>query len=201
MARLCLFDLGRVVLDWEPARLYDQMFDDPGERDWFLENVCTMTWHSRHDAGAPFAETRGDLIERFPEYEAAIRAWGDRWMEMFDGCIEGTPEILQRLAARATPLFALSNMPAEVWPTLQTAFPVLSIFEDVVVSGAEGVIKPNPEIFAVALRRMGAPSAADVFFVDDSERNIAAAADLGFDTHLFECAVALEAALVERGLL
>ena len=81
--RYALFDLGRVVLDWEPSRLYSKIFDDASERDWFLENVCTMAWHTRHDAGETFADTRPALIAEFPKYETEIRAWSERWMEMF----------------------------------------------------------------------------------------------------------------------
>lgn len=200
-ARIALFDLGRVVLDWEPARLYDKIFDDPDKRDWFLANVCTMDWHVQHDAGATFAETAPDLIAKFPDYESEIRAWGGRWMEMFDGYIEGTPELMARLTAADTPMYALSNMSAETWPWMQTHFPAVLEFEHTVVSGAIRLVKPDPEIYLHTLKMMGDPAPDEVFFIDDSAANIAAADRLGFRTHLFRGAAGLEAALIKESLL
>ena len=199
--RIALFDLGRVVLDWEPSRLYSKIFDTAEERDWFLENICTMDWHTRHDAGETFADTRPDLIAEFPKYEDEIRAWGDRWMEMFDGYINGTPELMDRLAAKNVPLFALSNMSSETWPWHQAAFPKLGMFKDVVVSGDVKLVKPDPAIYQLTLERMGSPAPQEVIFIDDSPKNIEAASVLGFDTHLFENAEGLEKKLTDIGLL
>ena len=200
-ARIALFDLGRVVLDWEPARLYSRIFPDAAERDRFLSEVCTMAWHTRHDAGVSFADNAPPLIAQYPQYEAEIRAWGGRWMEMFDGYIDGTPDLIERLAARGVPLYALTNMPSETWPLMQQHFPVVNRFADVVVSGDIGLVKPDPAIFRHTLNTMGDPAPGEVFFIDDSERNIAAAGALGFRTHLFRSAEGLEAALQAEGLL
>ncbi len=200
-AEIALFDLGRVVLDWEPKRLYDKFFDDPAQRDWFLANVCTMDWHTRHDAGASFADNAAPLIARHPDYEAEILAWGGRWMEMFDGYIEGTPPLLKRLAAHNVPLCALSNMPAETWPWMQAHFPLLEIFRHTIVSGAVGLVKPDARIYTHTLEIMGNPAPEIVLFIDDSARNIEGARALGFQTHLFTGATGLEAALKETGLL
>ena len=199
--RFALFDLGRVVLDWEPSRLYSKIFKTTEERDWFLANVCTMAWHVRHDAGETFAETRPSLIAKYPKYEAEIRAWGDRWDEMFDGYIDGTPEILDRLAAKSVPLYALTNMSSETYPRHREHFPKLKMFIDTVVSGDEKLVKPDPAIYRLTLQRMGSPEPGDVIFIDDSAKNIAAAAALGFETHLFEGAAGLEKRLFEIGLL
>ena len=200
-ARIALFDIGRVVLDWEPARLYSRIFPDAAERDHFLSEICTMDWHTRHDAGVSFADNAAPLIAQYPHHEDAIRAWGGRWMEMFDGYIEGTPDLIGQLKARGVPLYALSNMPSEVWPMLLTEFPVLQTFAHVVVSGDLGMVKPDPAIYAHTLEMMGAPAPAEVFFTDDSAKNIAAADALGFRTHLFEGAAGLETALLAEGLL
>lgn len=199
--RIALFDLGRVVLDWEPAHLYSKIFDTSAERDWFLTNVCTMEWHIRHDMGETFAETRPELITKFPQYESEIRAWETRWMEMLDGYIDGTPEILDRLAAKNVPLYALTNMSSETYPWHCEAYPKLNMFIDTVVSGDEGLLKPDPAIYELTLERMGAPMPHEVIFIDDSAKNIAAAAKLGFETHLFEGAAGLERKLIEVGLL
>jgi len=198
---IALFDLGRVVLDWEPARLFSRLLPDAEERDRFLSDICSMEWHTRHDAGVSFADNALPLIAKFPEYETEIRAWGGRWMEMFDGYIDGTPALIERLEARNVPLYALSNMPSETWPMMLEHFPLLKRFRHTVVSGDIGLVKPDPAIFAHTLKMLGDPAPSDVFFIDDSEKNIIAADALGFRTHLFRCAEGLEAALVAEGLL
>lgn len=200
-AKIALFDLGRVVLDWEPSRLYDKIFDDSAERDWFLANVCTMDWHTHNDAGATFAETIPSLVAKFPQYEGAIRAWSGRWMEMFDGYVAGVPELMDRLQAACVPLYALSNMTSETWPWHLEAFPKLSMFADVIVSGDVKLVKPDPAIYALTLERMGNPAPEDVIFIDDSATNIEAAAALGFRTHHFTGAKRLEVELTSLRLL
>lgn len=200
-ASFALFDLGRVVLDWEPSRLYDKIFADRAERDRFLATICTMDWHTRHDAGTGFADNRQPLIARFPQYEQQIRAWGERWIEMFDGYIDGTPRLIEMLFGREVPVYALSNMPSETWPLMKDTFPLLMRFRDVVVSGETGLVKPDPRIFAYTLSKMGGPDPADVLFIDDNQTNIATADALGFRTHLFRDAASLERDLILEGLL
>ena len=200
-ARIALFDLGRVVLDWEPARLYSRLLPDAEERERFLSEICSMAWHTRHDAGVSFADNAPPLIAQYPQYESEIRAWGGRWMEMFDGYIDGTPDLIDRLEERGVPLFALSNMPSEPWPMMQEHFPLLKRFRHTVVSGDIGLVKPDPAIFAHTLEKLGSPSPGEVFFIDDSEKNTHAADALGFRTHLFRTAEGLETALEAEGLL
>ena len=120
---------------------------------------------------------------------------------MFDGCIAGSERLIENLAGSGRPLYALSNMPAEVWPEMREAFPVLSRFRHVVVSGEIKLIKPDPKIFHYTLARMGGPSPDEVLFIDDSAKNIATADALGFRTHLFRGAAGLERALILEGLL
>ncbi|MBI1253655.1 MAG: HAD-IA family hydrolase [Hyphomonas sp.] len=200
-ARIALFDLGGVILDWSPARLYSQIFSDSAECERFLASVCTMDWHTQHDAGVSFADNAAALALKFPQYESQIRAWGGRWMEMFDGCIAGSERLVENLTGSGRALYALSNMPAEVWPEMREAFPVLSRFRHVVVSGEIRLIKPDPKIFHYTLARMGGPSPDEVLFIDDSAKNIATADALGFRTHLFRGASGLERALILEGLL
>ena len=109
-ARIALFDLGGVIVDWSPARLYSKIFDDSAECERFLATVCTMDWHTRHDAGVSFADNAAPLIAQYPQYESQIRAWSSRWMEMFDGCIEGSERLIENLAGSGRPLYALSNI-------------------------------------------------------------------------------------------
>lgn len=198
---IALFDLGRVVLDWEPARLYDKIFDDAATRDHFLGSVCTMAWHTRHDAGTSFAENADALVARHPEFETEIRAWGTRWMEMFNGYVPGTPELIERLHAGGVALYALSNMPSEPWPAMRAHFKTLQRFRHVVVSGDIQMVKPDPAIYLHALDVIGNPDPSTVLFIDDSAANIAAADALGFHTHHFAGAPGLEAALAQHRLI
>lgn len=198
---IALFDLGHVVLDWEPSRLYTKIFDDDAARDHFLGEICTMDWHTRHDAGASFAENAAALIAEHPQYEAEIHAWGTRWMEMFDGYVDGTVELIERLDARGVPLYALSNMPSDPWEEMLAHFDVLQRFRHVVISGDLKMVKPDPAIYRHALEAIGGPAPETVLFIDDREINIAAADALGFATHHFTGAAGLEAALEAHGLL
>ena len=201
-ARIALFDLGGVILDWSPARLYSRMFSDAAECERFLATVCTMDWHNHHDAGVSFADNAAPLIAKYPQYETQIRAWSGRWMEMFDGYIDGTPDLIERLHARNVPLYALTNMPSETWPLMQQHFgPVLGRFRHVVVSGDLGMTKPDPAIYNHTLEAIGHPDPAAVLFIDDSAPNIAAADALGFATHHFTGAAGLEATLAHHGLI
>lgn len=195
-----VFDVGNVIVRWSPRTLYSKIFPDPAERDWFLANVCTMAWHTRHDAGVPFAENRRALVARYPEYEAAIRAWEERWWEMFSGPIPETEAIVEELAARGAPMFGLSNMSAETVEGTLAMSPAFGRLTELIVSGREGLVKPDPRIFELTARRAGlAP--AELLFVDDSAANVAAAAAAGFDVHHFSDPAALRPALMRRGLL
>lgn len=200
-ARIALFDLGGVILDWSPARLYSQIFSDSAECERFLATVCTMDWHTRHDGGVSFDDNAAALIVKFPQYESQIRAWRGRWMEMFDGCVAGSERLVESLAGSGRALYALSNMPAEIWPMMLDMFPALLRFRHVVVSGQIGLVKPDPAIFHYTLTTMGGPSPEDVMFIDDVARNIATADALGYRTHLFRDAGLLEAALIREGLI
>ena len=199
--RIVLFDLGGVVLDWDPARLYSKIFEAPQERDMFLADVCTMAWHTRHDAGESFASNAKPLIAEYPHYEDLILAWGQRWFEMFDGYVDGTPDLIARLQARHVPLYALSNMPADPWEEMLDVFPLLRVFRHAVISGEIGMVKPAPVIYHHALAKMDDPDPAEVLFVDDRLENIEAADALGFLTHHFTTADGLEATLRSEGLI
>ena len=200
-ARIALFDLGGVLLDWSPARLYSQVFSNAAEADRFLAEVCTMEWHTGHDRGVSFADNAAPLIEKYPQYETQIRAWHSRWADMFDGYITGTDRLIEMLHGKEVPLYGLSNMPAEIWPQMLDMFPALLRFREVVVSGQIGMIKPDPAIFHYTRTRMGDPDPREVLFIDDVPRNIAMADALGYQTHLFTGAARLESELIRQGLL
>lgn len=198
--RAVLFDLGNVVVDWEPMRLYRRRFGDEARARWFCETVCTLDWHKAHDAGVPMADNMAPLIARHPELEDHIRAWRGEWLEMFHGYVPGVPALVARLEERRVPLYGLSNLSDEVAEETFAAFPLIRVLRDVVVSGAEGMIKPDPRIYALTLARMGHPDPESVLFIDDREENIAAAEALGFRGHVFTGADRLEADLAARGL-
>ena len=200
MATTLLWDIGNVIVRWNPRTLYAKIFPDPVECDRFLSCVCTMEWHLAHDRGVSFEDNRIDLIARFPEHEAEITAWGDRWWEMFSGVIPETEAAIEALHARGVLQFGLSNISRHVIEGTKAMSPAFECLRGIVVSGDEGLIKPDPAIYRLACDRFGFEP-ADVFFVDDGERNIAAAAALGFDTHHFTDPTALLPALEKRGLL
>lgn len=200
MAKAVLWDIGNVIVRWNPRTLYSKIFPDPAECDRFLASVCTMDWHLAHDRGVAFEDNRAELIARHPEHEAAIRAWGDRWWEMFSGPIPETESAIEALHRAGVPQFGLSNISQHTIEGTVAMSPAFGRLGGIVVSGDEGIVKPDPAIFRLASERFGhAP--ADMLFVDDGERNIEAARALGFDVHHFTDPAALRPALEARGLL
>jgi 2-haloacid dehalogenase/putative hydrolase of the HAD superfamily len=200
MIKAVLFDVANVIIPWDPRNLYDHLITEASERDHFLNAVITRSWHERHDAGITFAENRIELMSRYPEHQAHILAWGDRFLEMFGPPISGTVGLIERLNAEQVPLFGLTNMPLEVWDGVRAMSPAFDAFADIIVSGREGVIKPSREIFEIALNRMS-QTPDQVLFVDDTAVNVDAAHNLGFKTHLFTTTEELEAELLRNGLL
>ena len=195
-----LWDVGNVIVRWDPHRLYAKIFPEPDARIRFLSSVCTMEWHGETDRGLSPAENTERLIARHPRYETEIRAWWDRWDEMFDGAIPQTESAMQALAARGVPQFGLTNMSIEAWPAVQAMSPVFGLFQDVVVSAQERLIKPDPAIYHLAAARAG-QAPGQILFVDDNAANIAAARDLGFHVLHFTDPDALAGVLAGHGLI
>lgn len=194
-----IFDLGGVLLDWNPRHLYRRLFDDESEMERFLAEVCTMEWHMAHDLGVPFATSCAALAVRHPEYADEIWAWGRRSEDMIAGPIEGTVEILGALRRDGLRCFALTNMEAETYPLRLARYDFLHWFEGTVVSSAEGVAKPDPEIFRRLLNRFGL-HAASTAFIDDSAANVAAAQALGLPAHQFRSPEGLREWLAAAGV-
>ena len=186
-----VFDLGGVLLDWDPRHLYRTVFDDEAEMERFLAEVCTMAWHVQHDAGVPFAQTIPALSAQFPDHADAIALWETRYHDMVAGEVPGTADVVRSLHDRGIALYVLSNMPAEVADTI-VPYDWLQLFDGVVVSGAELVIKPDPAIYHVLVDRYGVEPARTIF-VDDRADNVDAAAALGFQAIRFTDAEALRA--------
>lgn len=200
-ARIVLFDLGHVVVDWQPIKLYRDLFETEAEAEAFVRDVCNMDWHVHHDRGVSMADNAKPLIAQFPHYETQILAWRTRWLDMFEGYVPGMPPLMARLEEARVPLYGLSNLPAEIAQETFDAFPMIKLLRDVVVSGEEKTVKPERRIYEIALERMGNPDPADVIFVDDRENNCEAAKDLGLKAHHFTGAEGFEARLVTEGLL
>ncbi|HWU03366.1 MAG TPA: HAD family phosphatase [Novosphingobium sp.] len=196
-----VFDVGRVLVEWDLRCLFAKMIADPAELEWFVTHVVTEEWHFQHDAGRPLADMVPERQAQFPAYAPHIEAYATRFNETIPGPVPGTHALVDRLAQRGVPLFAITNFGAEFWPAFVPTQPVMRHFADVVVSGVEKMVKPDPAIFELAARRFGhAP--AQMLFVDDNTANVAAAAKLGWHTHHFvNGAAALEADLARYGLL
>ena len=195
-----VFDLGGVLLDWNPRYLYRKLFEDEQEMERFLSEICTLEWHTAHDRGVPFARSCAELAAAHPGHADLIRAWGERSEEMIGGAIEEVVEILAALRARGVPCYALTNMEAETYPLRLARFEFLRWFDGTVVSSAEHVVKPDPEIFRRLLSRFELTPERTVF-VDDAEANVAAARELGMQTVLFRSAELLRGWLAQAGLL
>jgi 2-haloacid dehalogenase len=201
MRDIVIFDLGGVLIDWDPRHLYRRLFaGDEQAMERFLATVCTLDWHKQHDAGVRFADSREALKRQHPDAASLIDAWGDRHMEMFAGAFDGTVDILNRLAARKTQLYALTNFPAETFPTARRRFGFLGHFRDIAVSGDERIMKPDPRLFHILLERNRIDPQRAVF-IDDSAANVATAGMLGMHAIRFVSPPALEAELTSLGLL
>lgn len=195
-----VFDIGGVLIDWNPAYLYRKLLPDEAAVSAFLSEVCTSAWNEQFDAGLPFAEGIATLAERHPERVALIEAYWLRWHEMLGGEVAGTAEILRRLKTAGVPVHAISNWSAETFPRAKDIYPFLGLFDVLVVSGTEKLVKPDAAIFERFLERAGV-RAEECIFIDDNAANIAAATALGFHTEHFRTAEALEARLTALGLL
>jgi 2-haloacid dehalogenase len=195
-----VFDIGRVLFDWNLRHLFEKLIDDPAELDWFLASVVTEQWHFQSDGGRPLAEMVPELKARHPAHATLIDAYVERFLETLPAEIPGTHDLVRRLAGRGVALYALTNFGAEFWARFRSTQPIFALFADVVVSGEERVAKPDPKIYAIAEARIGRPPGT-LFFTDDNPANVAAAAERGWQAHLFTGAAALEADLAARGLL
>jgi len=196
-----VFDLGGVLIDWDPRHLYRRLFDgDDAAMEAFLADVCNASWNALLDAGRPWPEATAELVARHPTQRTLIEAYRARWPEMLAGPIQPTVEILAELRRARLPLFALSNWSAETYPIARERYDFLRWFDAVVISGAVGICKPDPRIFRHLLDSH-ALDAGSTLFVDDHAANVEAAAALGFVAHRFESAQRLRADLEELGLL
>lgn len=195
-----LFDIGNVLIDWNPRHLFNDLFPDPEELDFFLTEVCPQSWNEEQDRGRPWAEGLAEASARHPDYRDVIHLYFDRWLETVAGPIEETVALLDRLQEKGYPTYALSNFSWETFEQVEIVYPFLKSFDGRVVSGYEGLIKPDPAIFHLAIERFGLEP-AETLFIDDNKANIEAAERLGFQTHLFTKPESLARQLKEGGLI
>jgi 2-haloacid dehalogenase len=196
-----VFDIGRVLYQWDPRFLYERLIPAGEALDAFLRDVVTTDWHFQHDAGRDFAETSAELTAAHPHHAELIAAWGPRFGESIPGPIAGMPELVAELDARGVPLYAITNFSHEFFPPFRAQeAAVFDRFRDIVVSGAERLVKPDAAIYRLALDRWGL-DAADTVFIDDSPANVAGAAAVGMHAIHFTGEPALRAELRGLGLL
>lgn len=185
-----IFDLGNVLVNWNPTNLYRKIFTDEQELDSFLQNVCSMEWHTLQDGGRSPAEGTEELVKQFPQHEEAIRAFYTRWKEMFDGPIEGSVQILKELKEKGYPVYALSNWNRELYEQTVDDFPFLDSFDGKIISSEEGMKKPDENIYQRLLERYHINPHTAVF-IDDNKANIETAKCLGLHSILFTTPEAL----------
>lgn len=196
-----VFDLGGVLIDWNPRHLYRKLFaGDDAAMERFLAEICTNAWNAQQDAGRTWAEGTDILTAEHPGHAPLIEAYRARWHEMLAGPIAGTVDILRKLKQRGVPLYALTNWSAETFPFAMDLFDFLGWFDGIVVSGDEKLIKPDPRIYALLLERHGL-DAAQTVFIDDNQNNAAAATAAGMHGIHFTTPEALETELTRLDLL
>ncbi len=180
-----VFDVGRVLYDWDPRFLYKRLIPEDRALDAFLRDVVTHDWHFQHDAGRDFADTSAELIALHPQHADLIAAWGPRFLDSIPGPIAGMHALVQRLDEGGVPLFAITNFSHEFWPPFRAQESALfDRFRAIVVSGAEKLVKPDAAIYRLALDRFGLRPEQAVF-IDDNAANIAGAEAIGMHAVLF----------------
>jgi 2-haloacid dehalogenase len=194
-----VFDLGGVLIDWNPRHLFRRLFQDEARMEHFLSEVCSPEWNLQQDAGRTWSEALAEVTARHPDYEEMIAAYHDRWPEMLGGELPDTVALLEDLKALGLRLYALTNWSHETFPLTRRRFAFLDWFEAIVVSGEEKLLKPDPEIFHRLLTRCDiVPERAA--YVDDSSANVAVAARIGFHARQFVDADRLRRELIAMGV-
>ena len=191
-----VFDLGGVLIDWNPNYVYEKVFNgDQHKMNWFYENICTMDWNENQDAGYPLSKATEEKVEEFPEFEYIIRMYYGRWEEMLGDQIQGTVDILEKLILdKKHNIYALTNWSAETFPKALEKFEFLKWFEGIIVSGEEKTRKPFKKIYDITINRFNLEP-SETLFIDDNLRNIKGAKKIGINTIHFSSPDKLKAEL------
>ncbi|MEO1969595.1 MAG: HAD family phosphatase [Sphingomonadaceae bacterium] len=200
MIEAVVFDVGRVLFQWQLRALFEKVEHDPDRLEFLLSEVVSEEWHFQHDRGRPLADMVAERKAQYPDYSAAIHAYATRFNETVPGPILGSLEIVADLDQAGVPLFAITNFGADLWAGFHPTQPIFNLFRDIVVSGEEEIAKPDPAIFALATERFGHDPAA-MLFIDDNAVNVAGARACGWQAHHFINAQTLRSDLIRRGLL
>ena len=195
-----IFDIGMVLIKWDPRNLYRKIFTDEAKMEWFLANVCTNEWNLEQDRGRSFSDAVKLITPHHPEFAVEIAAYDVRWAEMIPGVIEGSVDILETLHKKDAPLYAITNWNQDKFRETKLNYPFLNLFRDIVVSGDEKLIKPDAAIFELCLKR-NKLQATDCLFIDDSLKNVKGAEAVGMQAHNFTTPEKLRSDLKARGLL
>jgi len=196
-----IFDLGGVLIDWNPDYVYKTIFSNPEELKWFYENICTADWNEEQDAGRSLQAATEELITQFPEHEANIRVFYDRWEEMLGGPIEGTVDVLKDLRnSGSIRLYALTNWSAETFPVALERYDFLHWFDGRLVSGEEKTRKPFADIYEKLINRFDI-NPDESIYIDDNVRNLQPAKDLGMHTIHFQSPDQLRIELIKLNVL
>jgi 2-haloacid dehalogenase len=194
-----VFDLGGVLIDWNPRYLYRKLLQSEEEIEYFLNHICSPEWNAQQDAGRPFREGVALLKQRHPQYAELIDAYVQRWEETLGDAHWETVEVLREVKQMGMPVYALTNWSAETFPVARERFEFLNWFEGILVSGEVRLKKPDPAIFRLLLEKYQI-DASRTIYIDDVKENIIAAGALGFCTILFRSAAQLRDSLREFGL-
>jgi len=194
-----IFDFGGVLIDWNPRYFYKDVFTDIKEMEYFLSEVWSPQWNMKHDAGYSFSEITHELQELHPKYRNEIEMYQQNWQKMIKGEISENTELLNTLKSKYR-LFGLTNWSAEAFPVIYPKYEFFKVFEGIIVSGEEKVVKPGKEIYQLMLNRYGL-LAAESLFIDDNLKNIETANELGFSTIHINGTQSLEQILLDMGLI
>ena len=196
-----IFDLGGVLVDWNPNYMYKKLITDDQQRKWFLENICTNEWNEKQDAGRLINEANEELVLLYPEYKEWIIAYYERWEEMLNGSITGTVDIFREIRDnKKHKIYALTNWSAETFPKALQIFDFLHWFDGRVVSGEEMTRKPFKDIYETILNRFNLEP-EQTLFIDDNIHNINAAKEFGITCIHFNSPEKLKEELLTYGIL
>jgi 2-haloacid dehalogenase len=196
-----IFDLGGVLIDWNPDYVFDQLFQDPKEKKYFFENICTSEWNEQQDAGRSLKEATEELVLKHPEWKEYIEAYYGRWQEMLGGPVKETVEIFRQLKESGRyKLYALTNWSAETFPVALELYEFLHWFDGRVVSGEEKMRKPFPEFYDLVINRFGLQP-QQTLFIDDNLRNVKAAEQAGLQAIHFQTPAQVKQCLIQWKML
>ncbi|GHB45319.1 hydrolase [Pseudovibrio japonicus] len=195
-----VFDIGNVLILWDPENLYNDLIPDASEREYFLSEVCPYEWNLEQDRGRPWDEAISERLEKFPQYEEWIKAYYERWEDMLGGAIEANVALLKDLKEKGVPLYAITNFSTEKFEEAKRIFPFLAdSFIDTVISGEENLLKPDAAIYNILFERNGLKP-SELVFIDDTQKNVVAAQDIGMKALHFSEADKLRSELKQLGL-